>query len=606
MAEFGIRATELAQPQGAGSAPIAPVQQPSFQGVDLSGLGNLFTGIGKATKEKPWMAQRNEYTKKASGILEAQATGHFGEREAYNRLKVLTTQYQRAGADFGAEYTKSIADTFTQLRLGTGLEEIQEINKSDAKTVVDAADGLRKAGVYIPPLGEQTSSDRDFIVRQSAQLANLEKIAEDSQKALDVRNKANAADRATQEFTWKQEDMQRTRAAQFAVVQMKDDALGQIPNIIQNIKKRGGTPEEQKMMFEQSIAGFTSLAGNILAGDPTSLKNYTDSMAGMIALGRDMFDPTKDLRQTEDALKLRITTEQLMLTDNPQLLKAAAIDKLLPNTPAATMAAGQAASRALMNDLRMGGTSGHVPSIVANDQTTQRQTFTTLTNSIRQATSGRNPDSPAIMDAAAKQASSVMKTMGMVNANSNVSLELTKDFIGSPEFGELIKAGKYDQDAADQARPVFQNLYMEAFGEQFKRDIVNPIGDVNYTNGKPDPNNATLGRIIEFKVDPDGSVKAVKSISPDLKITASPLYIDRQIREAQKMAQGLSKVLKASAHLDGRTDYSAYWEEQKPWLAPGMYPPPSVVERLKKEKGYNGTGNALNPINYRKPDGNTE
>lgn len=606
MAEFGVRATELANPQGAGSAPIAPVQQPSVGAVDLSGLGNLFTGlVNKKTDEKPWMNMRNDYAKKATAIQEAVLTGQVDERRGYNQLKMLTTQYQRQGADFGSDYTKSIADTFTQLRLGTGIEELQDINKTDTKATVDSAEALRKAGVYIPPLAEQTQADKDFIVRQNAQLNNLNRIAEESQTAIDNRNKQNAADRSAQEFQWKQQDMQRQRDAQYALSNMKSDALGFIPNLISSLQKRGGTPQEKQQLFEQSIAGMTSLASNVLIADPGSLRNYQESLQGMIQLGRDMFDPSKDLKQLEDELKRRITTEQLMMTDDPTVLKASAVDKLLANSPAATMATAQAASRVLMDDLKKGTTANVVPSIVTNDQNTQRQTFRTIGTTISNAVSGRSGDPQADLNAAGKMASSTMKTVGMLNANSQVSLELTKDFIASSEFGELIKQGKFDPDAADQARPVFQSLYMEAFAERFKKDIVQPIGDVNYVNGKPDPAGATLGRIMDFKVNPDGSVKAVKLIDPELRITASPIYIDRQIREAQKMAQGLSQVLKASAHLDGRTDYSTYWEEYKPYLVPGLYPPPEFIERLKSEKGYIGTGSVLNPANYRKQNGTT-
>lgn len=605
MAEFGVRATELSNPQGAGSAPIAPVQQPSFQGVDLSGLGNLFSGIGKADKSKPWMALRNDYAKKLTGIQEAALSGGIDERRAYNQMKLLTVQYQRQGADFGTEYTKSISDTFTQLRLGTGIEELQDINKADTKSQVDAAEGLRKAGVFVPPLAEQNASDRDFIVRQETQLNNLNRIADDTQKALDARNKASAEDRATQEFNWKQHDMRLKTDAQNAVNGMKNDALGYLPTLIENIKKRGGTPQEQSMLFERSIAGMTNAASGVLAGDPASLKSYQDSLQGLVSLGRDMFDPSKNLKQLEDELKRRITVSQLTMTEDPTILRAAGVDKLLANSPAATMATAQAANRILMNDLKMGTTSGHIPTIVSNDQAAQRQTYKTVASTIANVTAGRSQDPAGDMDAAGKMASSTMKTMGMLNSSSNVSLELTKDFIASPEFGELIKAGKFDVDAANQARPVYQDLYMSAFGEQFFKSIGQTIGDVNYVNGKPDPGNATLGRIMDLEMTADGSVKAVKKISPDLKISASPMYIDRQIRAAQQLADGLTKAVKASAHLDGRTDYTKYWEENKHYLVRGVFPPPEHVEKLKAQ-GYIGTGSALNPANYRKPDGTGE
>ena len=613
MSDFGVQATSLSEPQGAGSSPIAPVQQPGFQGVDVGGFGGLFAGLrGKGKAEEPWMAMRNEYAKKLSGIQEAELTGAIDSRRALNKMKQLTVEYQARGSDFGVKFNQSIADTYNALKTGTNIEDIQEVNKADAKRSVDAASELQKVGVYVPPMAEQSPADRDFIVRQESHINKLNATAADSQKAIEWQQKVAAGDRAGQEFQWKQGDEARKRDARTALSGMQTDALGYLPQLLDNIRKKGGTPQEQQMAWEQSIAGLQSAASNVLIGDAASLRNYQDTLQPLMEMGRKLLDPADDVKEMEDALKKRILTEQLRLTTDPSLVRVTALDRLMPNSPAVTMAASQAAQRAVMDDLTRSVTAGIVPSMLVNDQPTQKLTFQTITDTVNTAVGGKSTDANADFDAAGKAANSVLTTMGMINTSSNTSLAPAMKFISSPALESLVKQGKISGEAAGKARDVFQQLYLTAVGERFDKAMgapvgYNPVGE----GGKTNPNAANLGRIIDFEVGVDGSVKAVKKISPNLKINGSnvagvdapvsTLYIDRTVREAQKIADGITEVVRAATLLDLRTDYQQYWEENKHLLLKGVYPPPEYIEEFKK-KGYIGTGSALNPANYRKPD----
>lgn len=596
MAEFGIKATELADPQGRGSAPIAPVQEPASNW-SLPNLGGLFTGL--TGKEKPWSSTINEYYKKANAIQETILTGDTDPRRGYNQLKMLTSQYNLKVADFGPEAHKAMSDSFKMIQSGgVGLDEVQEINKADAQRTIDATSSLQKMGVYVPPVAEQSQAERDFIVRQEAHINNLTRIGEQTQKDIAFRNSVDAASRATQEFTWKMQDRARSEDARNSLSAMKRDAIGYIPTLIESINNRSDLDMAGKqILFEQSMLGLSRTASEQLGGDPATFQDYNRSIEELTKIGRGLFDTTGDNSKLKNELERRILTEQLRMTDNQPVLRSAAIDRLMPNSPAIQMLTAQASSRILQDDIHKAISASVVPSIVANDIPTQKATFQTIQGTINRFKSGESDNPQADLDAAAKAASSTLKTMGMVNTNSNVTLEYTKDFLASTEYAELIKNGKYDPDAAAQAQPVFQDLYVAAFGEQFFNKIGQPIGDINYKDGKPDPNGATLGRIMDFDVSADGTIKAVKKIAPDMKVTASNLYIDRQIREAQKMADGLTKVVRASAHLEGRTDYAKYWEENKHYLARGIYPPPEYIEKLKAQ-GYIGTGSALNPANY--------
>ena len=150
MAEFGIQATQLQDPQMRGSAPISPVQDPASVVPNLGGLGNLISGLVNK-QAKPYNNMVSDYVKQASDIQQLRLTGEYSATTAANRLAMLTVQFQKNGADFGPEYTKAIADANTHMRVGTRMgrnddqlnsqedanqKNFQDLQTQDRKSVV--------------------------------------------------------------------------------------------------------------------------------------------------------------------------------------------------------------------------------------------------------------------------------------------------------------------------------------------------------------------------------------------------------------------------------------------------------------------------------------
>lgn len=604
MAEFGVKATDLQDPQGRGSATVAPVQEPASSW-SLPNLGGLFTGLKTKDDSKPWTGAVNEYYKKLTGIQQAVDTGQYDQRRAANMSRQLGIEYAQKIADFGPEAHKALQDSRAYASgLNVGVEQMDTLAEKDLTQQYNIAEGLQKAGVYVPPLAEQSQADRDMLNRQAAHLAQMDRLAKEAKEAVEWDRSLDADSRAKQKFSWEARQQSRMEDAQNSLAAMKRDSLNYIPTMIENIQKLPLSQQEKAAMFEQSVAGLGAVASDMLIGDSAALSNYQTTVKGVSDIGREMFKDGADLTKLQNELQKRLIGGQLSLLDagGSPALQAAAADRLFPNVPAVSMAASSGLLRMFKDDLIKAASGNVVPSILTNDINTQKHTFATIKNTVNSAV--MNGES-ASLDAAAQAANSTLRTLGSVSANNPVSLEYTKDFIASPEYGELIKAGKYDADAADMARPAFQDLYLDSFGKKMFADIGKPIGDINYVNGQPSEDNATLGQIFDFQMDKSGKMKAINTLDAESRktITASDLFINRQIREAQKLADSLNTVVRAGAHLDGRTDYGQYWEENKHLLVRGMYPPPDQVEAYSAETGYIGTGSALNPRNYKRTDG---
>ena len=101
MAEFGVQATELSAPQGAG----ANVVKPATASVDLSGIGSIFSAMGSLAKisaDKERQAVIKEYTNDRDKYAQAV--------EAGADLAKVNARRRAAASRFRANYPGLIKD----------------------------------------------------------------------------------------------------------------------------------------------------------------------------------------------------------------------------------------------------------------------------------------------------------------------------------------------------------------------------------------------------------------------------------------------------------------------------------------------------------------
>jgi hypothetical protein len=79
-------------------------------------------------------------------------------------------------------------------------------------------------------------------------------------------------------------------------------------------------------------------------------------------------------------------------------------------------------------------------------------------------------------------------------------------------------------------------------------------------------------------------------------------HADR-LKQLQLAEDGLNNILRMNAHMDGTTDYTKYWEDNKSKLLPGVFGEGLKVGTIKNGYQYNG-GDARDPRNYTKVGGN--
>ena len=117
-----------------------------------------------------------------------------------------------------------------------------------------------------------------------------------------------------------------------------------------------------------------------------------------------------------------------------------------------------------------------------------------------------------------------------------------------------------------------------------------------------------IAQLVDFQVDENGTVSLVpKWDEKDFnKSTAAQMRAITEVRDINRQLSAINTAIKAGAHLEGRTDYKKYFEENGSIFLPTFIPNKKFIEEQAK-KGYKYLGgNRYNPRNWVKSGGSDE
>ena len=607
MAEFGIKATNLQDPSGA-MPVIDPVRQPAEPVLDLSGTQGWFTGIG-AKAEKPWMVKRNQYQKELSSIEQARLTGEKDDRTARIETSKLTARYQLEGADFGEEYSKSIADTYSQVRTGTGIEEAEHVRRQEVDRVSTFSNEMIKEGIIQKPFSQMSEQERTATTHLYTSLQRVKRVADEADKAYkaDVERQKNNFALDSSQFDLEQR--RRQLDAQGALSELKSSTMTVLHSNFKDFKQRVAdgtmTLAEAQQALKVNFGSVRSTATNLLQGDAASNKDYAETTGYMEQVYSDALDPTKASKALDDEIDRIIKSQQLLMLKNvknvPQL---AAMSRMLPNTDMGKFAATSAALDTLFTDLTNITTTKTIPSIAANDTKTQRETFGAISKTMNAGVAKTSRDPQGDINAAAEGVDAVFKSLGKLDTSDNVSLAYVTDFLSSDTLVQYIKQGKYNPESAQKAIDVFSQTALNSFAQTSGKFIMSQVGEATYTGGQRDAlKTPSMLNLVRFEIDDSGKFTAKMAKDPSVTFVASETYMRNLVRDAQKQADELSKFVRAGAHLGGSTDYRKFWEEQGHNFFPAKTFPTGEERKALMAQGWDGVGFPFNKSSWTKKPG---
>lgn len=614
---FGVDSTTLSAAQGAGSAPVAAVQTPGWQFsggalVDFAGaaLGNYAKfEAEKDKKEKPWMAVRNQYQRELNTLNQQYQTAgdSITSNQALTKMRQLTTKYLADGAAFGEDYAKAIHNTYTYSRTGTGLDELEDMRKSAVTRQEDAINNLIKTGMFAQQEGGMTETQRNLAIQLVTNQNALEAASKKALEAEDRAMKRVQHGQSVTTFEQNQEQFFASRQAQSELGNYMATGFDVVSNNIVDFKGRvnkdGSNLNEVLNQFQLTLEPLRAEAASVLQFNPQASSAFNASMDRITKMGVDMLDPRKQTEGMEDEFKRLVLAEKLRIVRLQQGATTVAMNQLTQGLAVNMEASSRLASRAYgeMDDLV---NTNVMPSLVSGETSIQQPIFKTVEQGLVKAAQGQGPGAEAAFNDGVKSHEAILNSFGSISPDKPVTLAYAIDYLASPAAKVIIEKGRYNESANVKALSVFQETYLNGVGKNVQNFFSQRVGEATYVDGKLSAEQTpTLINLVSFDMDKSGVIKVTESRDPRMKFVASNYYMAKQVRDAQKMADDMSKTVKAAAHMMGTTNYQDVWLDLRAVMMPYHFPTRDKIKDAMND-GWDGKGSMFNGASWRKRDDN--
>lgn len=598
MANFGIEATQLSAPTGAGSSVIQPVESTKPIGSNiLDAIGTVVDVLSKnsADKRKEEALKRQNtivqgYIQNETKINDALANGGLRPAEAAARSRANFNQYAAGYGEYIGEFEKA----------GKALRGFTEMGEAEDEIKAEKT--------------RRESNKTLAINRGFSFYKGMSKEAEDSQvesaltavrveAQLGAHYKASAEARAQAGFDNTVQDREDKRVA-FDGINMI--AASNITSFQALAKDLGDQARSGKLSKEDATARlnerFSNIQGAIASAarlNPELASSFSKVFTDINNLGIQMMDPANEVKTLEDQLKKRILQSKLLATDDPVTLAGVAINQLFGNSPTVALAISRNAQRALV---QLGGdpdVSGKtaVPTVVGNPDV-EKDVFKGLKQSLKDISTGNVTDKNLAITQASNTANHLLLQIGDVIDKRGASPEQLKgaaDFVASTEYVTALKAGKISPQAAGAANKAFQIIYtptiVDGVQSRLDKELARGLaegGGASLVKRK----GTTLGESVDIKFTGSGIV-----FEPKLKAGMTPSEVRSSRTEVESLRSSqaaVTQLIHIAAHLEGTTDYNKIWERDKHLWIPSVFPDPVKLQPGAVIDGYKYTGGAYN------------
>ena len=586
MAEFGVQATQLTPPSGAGASVVGPVQGTILD----NGVGKLIGGIADIFEKGLQIDAKNKakqqettvvtgYAKKLGAINDAVASGQMRPSEASARQRSLHSEYV-AGY---SQYVDEIDKVRKSFMGGSTLGDVEDKAKSERDLRNQRIQDAQKAGFPITVGMSDKTIDAFVDAHQVAVRTDAEfqrQVKQQEQDRAEGRWNNEVRDR---------ENKERSVALLNNVSEINLNASSEYARDLAARTKAGKvTQEGAQLEWNGYMTRLNSQLQAAAGIDAALAAPYRSLFDDMNKLGLQLLDPAQDAKTIEDQIKVVIGKQKLKALAQPNVAEGVAFSQLYGNLPEITLKfAGPALAAANKMATTPVGASTPLDPVVGVPQREQAA-FETAKAGINSLRKGENKDpefNQGIINTINNSLAQVGDALGRPGVDAKY-LKNVASFIASPEYGEYVSKNKVDAATNSAAVNTFNRYY-----EPQIIDGVNRKLDEAFTvkTGLV-PNRAATGETLK-PVDKTFDVSKVK-----VNFTGSGIFFEltevpkdpverqnaQQTMKSLKEAQlGINQLIHMGAHMEGNTNYSKYWEAKKHVLLPRFFSDPDAGKDKK-------------------------
>ena len=597
MAEFGIQATQLSAPTGAGSSVIQPVEasKPIGSGLldKLEAVTEVFSKNMKENRKLEADKRQNTvvqgYIKEEAKINDALASGGLRPAEASARSRANFNQYAAGYGEYIGEFEKAGKALRGFTEMGEAEDELktEKARKESVRTLA-----VNRGFSYYKGMSQAASDAQDesalTAVRVEAQLG--------------AHYKASSEARAQAGFDNTVQDREDKRVAFDSINMVASSNITSFQALAKDLgdQARGGkiSPDDAKARLNER---FSNIQGAIAAAarlNPELASSFSKVFTDINNLGIQMMDPANDVKTLEDQLKKRILQSKLLATDDKVVLAGVVTNQLFGNSPTVALAINQTAQRALTNLSGLPIDAQGIATPVVGNPDAEPGVLLGLKQSLKDISTGNTTDKELAITQASNTANHILMQIGDVVDKRGASpkdLKGVAEFVASTEYVTALKTGKISPQAAGAANKAFQIMYTPTIVEGVQSRLDKEIprktvegGVATAAQGKA----LTLGETVDIKFTGSGVV-----FEPKMKAGMSRTEIASAgagVEGLRSSQAAVTQLIHIAAHLEGTTDYNKIWERDKHLWIPSVFPDPAKLQPGAVVDGYKYTGGAYN------------
>ena len=613
MADFGVRATELSGPSSAGSAPLQAVQPQSqkFNMGFLDGVGAVVGELikGDAKTSRIDMAV-NDYSEQLNKINQASITGQMSSSEAdRKRREVWSTTQTKYGDVPAAALQQALDKQFKAASGASGIDDemtrAKEMRKREDDLVFEGA----KLGIY----DVKFASNPD--TREMA--LDMMQTYNDNQRKLEMAGKQYERSRQMVEngqkdmkFQQDQDKLKLERAAKdfFQNNSTKyGDVVGSLTaNLVDKVRSGQMQGEDAIFQIQAQVNSFRGQANAALTHDTASQSRLNQYLDSLVDNAKYQMDPKNITEFTKERNALAVAKRQAALMQQDDFTTTLSAFRGLIGDTAFSQVAGLEVSTKLLGNFSKVAATGTTTVVQDGDKNVQKITYGSINKAVDSIRSGAVLDATMETSDVEKHTKAIIQDMGKIRENNPVKLTETVNFLAGPSVKYLIEQKKLSPVDMMEAGEVYKTLY--------RGQLMGTVSQMLSTKVEQGPmkgyagGNVPIAQLVDFNVDDNGVVNMVpKWDDKDFnKSYAAQVRATTELRDINKQMSAINTAIKVGAHMEGRTDYKKYFEENASLFLPTFMPDKKFIEE-QAQKGYKYLGgNRYNPRNWVKTGGKDE
>jgi hypothetical protein len=588
VADFSVN---LAAPQGAGANVIAPVQDIGSDNKILTGIVDIFAkGLAQGQKDKA-LERKNavigEYVKNESIYSDALVTGQWGAAQVGAASRA---NFQKMQASY-PEYITELMEARKGVYDGTETGEAQKKVDSEIKFKQEEKARASAAGFVFY---DGMSADAEAKTISASQTSiRLGKEFDEITKRKAEERAAAAEGRATQSHMITLQDHQDKETAVKGLLEIADrnyDALSAMGNDL--INNPTMPFEEKQALFNSNVRRIKTGLLSISAKNPEMAAPWQRLIDDMEGTFTKLADPKPKVEGELAMLKAQFDAQQykakLLITADPKNRAAVATASLFPNNPQVNVAMTPVVS-GILADYGLGPEQGKKKTPVVGTPN-EKEALKSIKGALNLLQTGKANGDPVRNKAEAVNTINeiLQQTGAMETGVPPAQLKELSSFYASPEFGKLSSEGKVDMPSMQNAKRVFQVAYEPAV-----RDAIEARLKEAMTLSRIDI-QMSGGSVVFNTKAPSDKRSFGEQLSGALNIEAGMAgnESNASVAALKDAAGGLNTLIKMGAHMEGTTDYNKYWEANKHYLLPTVFPDPAKLKVGDVVKGYKYMGGA--------------